>query len=116
LASNYPAEGRSAGEGGDEPVRPAGLPSRAAGPGRQRDAEARAELRDRQAYYADLRLAVHGQSRSQPVAPRLPAPRAPLGDRRPDTWTKASPGDHAARRIDDETWDELVARFGDTWT
>jgi len=50
--------------------------------------EARAELRDRETYYAELRFAVHCQSRS------IPAPRATEG----------------------ESWDEMITRFGDTWT
>jgi hypothetical protein len=97
VASNYPAEGRSASEGGDEPPQ---LPFRPGGSDHPKHIEARAELRDRETYYAELRLAVHCQSRSQ------------LDDRRPDTWTRAV--DQV--RTEDEAWDELVARFGDTWT
>ena len=122
MASNYPAEGRSANEGGDEPPR---LPFRAGGSGHPRHTEARAELRDRETYYAELRLAVHCQSRSHaadPSAPWMPAPRTPLDDRRPDTWTRTADqahtadGVHEASRTEDESWDEMVARFGDTWT
>jgi hypothetical protein len=108
VASNYPADGRSASEGGDDPIR---LPSRAGGAGHPKHIEARAELRDRETYYAELRFAVHCQSRSQsadPAAPVSPAPRTPLDDCRPDTWTRTSGKD--------ESWDEIVARFDDTWT
>ena len=76
MASNYPEEGRSASEGGDEPPR---LPFRAGGSDHPRHTEARAELRDRETYYAELRLAVHCQSRS------IPAPRAAL-DNEDVTW------------------------------
>jgi hypothetical protein len=62
---------------------------------------ARPELRDRQAYYTELRFAVHCQSRS------IPQPRAALDDQ--DT-------DLTKRRPDDESWDDVIARFGDTWT
>jgi hypothetical protein len=64
-------------------------------------AEARPELRDRETYYAELRFAVHCQSRS------IPPPRAALDDQDADL---------AQRRPDDESWDDMVARFGDTWT
>ena len=63
--------------------------------------EARAEVRDRETYYLELRFAVHGQSRS------IPTPRAALDDQ--DT-------DSRERRPDDESWDDMTARFGDTWT
>lgn|GEM_PF-789213 len=117
-----PAEGRSASEGGDEPPR---LPFRADGPDHPRHIEARAELRDRETYYVELRLAVHCQSRFQgidPAAPVSPAPRTPLDDSRPDTWTRTADQAHAAdgapeaSRTEDESWDEMVARFDDTWT
>jgi hypothetical protein len=62
---------------------------------------ARPELRDRETYYAELRFAVHCQSRS------IPQPRAALDDQ--DT-------DLTKRRPDDESWDDMIARFGDTWT
>ncbi len=102
MASFFPDEGRSASDGGDEP---APLPFRAGGPDQPAYTEARAELRDRETYYAELRFAVHCQSRS------LPAPRAALDDLDdlgPDTWTQ--------RGTDEESWDEIVARFDDTWT
>jgi hypothetical protein len=77
------------------------LPFREADVGRPVDTEARAEVRDRETYYAELRLAVHCQSRS------IPAPRAALDDQEPDT---------RKRRPDDGGWDDMTARFGDTWT
>jgi hypothetical protein len=63
--------------------------------------EARAEVRDRETYYAELRFAVHCQSRS------IPLPRAALDDQETDK---------PKRRADDESWDDMTARFGDTWT
>jgi hypothetical protein len=122
VASNYPAEGRSASEGGDEPPQ---LPFRAGGSDQPRHVEARAELRDRETYYAELRLAVHCQNRSQgadPSMPPIPAPQTPLDDWRSDTWARAADqahaadGVHQASRTENESWDEMVARFGDTWT
>ncbi len=65
------------------------------------EGEARAEVRDRETYYTELRLAVHCQSRS------IPAPRAALDDQEPDT---------RKRRPDDGSWDDMTFRFGDTWT
>ena len=117
MASNYPDEGRSASDGGDELAR---LPFRAGGTG-QPAYEARAEVRDRETYYAELRFAVHCQSRS------IPAPRAALDDLESDTWTQRSAtgsgatgggatGGGATGSTDGESWDEMVARFGDTWT
>jgi hypothetical protein len=66
-----------------------------------RGAEARPELRDRETYYAELRFAVHCQSRS------IPQSRPALDDQDADL---------AERRPDDESWDDMIARFGDTWT
>jgi hypothetical protein len=119
VASNYPDEGLPANEGGDYP---ADLPFRAAGSGRPAPTEARAELRDRETYYAELRFAVHCQSRS------IPAPRVAL-DSEDATWSdsasaKGAQGNSAreGRAADDdgtegESWDEMIARFGnDTWT
>ena len=74
---------------------------RTGGTSRPAHTEARAELRDRETYYAELRFAVHCQSRS------IPQPRAALDDQ--DT-------DLTKRRPDDESWDDIIARFGDTWT
>jgi hypothetical protein len=67
---------------------PAGLPPDQDGHG-PAHAEARAELRDRETYYAELRFAVHCENRS------VPAPRS---------------------APDGESLDEMIARFGDTWT
>ena len=103
MASNYPAEGRPASEGGDEAAR---LPFRGGDPGQPACTEARAEVRDRETYYAELRFAVHCQSRS------IPAPRAALDDLGSDTRSQRG----AAGRTDGESWDEMIARFGDTWT
>jgi len=97
VASRYEDEGQSPYEGGD-------LPSREVGAGRSgppTPAEARAEVRDRETYYAELRFAVHCQNRS------IPLPRAALDDQETDT---------SKRRPDDESWDDMTARFGDTWT
>jgi hypothetical protein len=98
VASNYPDEGLPANEDGDFR---ADLPSRMSGTGHPAHTEARAELRDRETYYAELRFAVHCQSRS------IPLPRAALDDQETDK---------PKRRPDDESWDDMTARFGDTWT
>ena len=98
MASSCPDEGRPANEGGDHR---AGLPFRSGGhrhPAHtEARAEARAEVRDRETYYADLRFAVHCESRS------IPAPRAALDDRENEG-------------TEGESWDEMIARFDDTWT
>ena len=94
MASSCPDEGRPANEGGDHR---AGLPFRSGGNRHPAHTEARAEVRDRETYYAELRFAVHCESRS------IPAPRAALDDRE-DEGTKG------------ESWDEMIARFDDTWT
>jgi len=78
VASNYPDEGLPANEDGDFR---ADLPSRLEGTGRPAHTEARAELRDRETYYAELRFAVHCQSRS------IPAPRAALDNEGSEAWT-----------------------------
>lgn len=98
MASKYPDEGQSASYDGDSGAE---LPFRTGGTGRTPPAEARPELRDRETYYADLRFAVHCQSRS------VPHPRAALDDQGTDL---------AKRRPGDESWDDMTARFGDTWT
>jgi hypothetical protein len=116
VASSYPDD-RPPNEGGGHP---ADLPFRTGGHGRPAHTEARAELRDRETYYAELRFAVHCQSRS------IPAPRAAL-DNEDATWsdraaTEGAQGNsaHEAGAADDgtegESWDEMIARFGDTWT
>ena len=81
MASNYPDEGLPVNEDGDFR---ADLPSRLDGiapEGRLAHTEARAELRDRETYYAELRFAVHCQSRS------IPAPRAALDNEGFEAWT-----------------------------
>ena len=97
MASNYPDEGPPANEGGDYS---ADLPFRTGGMSRPAHTEARAELRDRETYYAELRFAVHCQSRS------IPAPRAALDDE----------GSSGHGCTEGESWDEMIARFDDTWT
>ena len=82
VASSCPDQGLPANEGGD-------LPFRSGGNSHPTHTEARAELRDRETYSAELRFAVHCQSRS------IPAPRAAQ---------------------ENESWDEMIARFDDTWT
>jgi hypothetical protein len=140
VASYYPDEGRfrdEGGESGDSGDSRSELPSRADRPKPAPHTEARAELRDRETYYAELRLAVQSQSRF------FPRPRAALDDYGADTWTRPAegqdPGGTQARpdggkstdgkpgaglssdagrqiRSDGESWDDMTARFGDTWT
>jgi hypothetical protein len=98
VASKYEDEGESPDERADLPAE---LPVRTVGATRRGPDEARAEVRDRETYYAELRFAVHCQSRS------VPAPRAALDDQVADT---------RERRRNDESWDDMTARFGDTWT
>jgi hypothetical protein len=93
VASSRPDE-VPANEGGDHR---ADLPFRSGGNSHPAHTEARAELRDRETYYAELRFAVHCQSRS------IPVPRAALDDR-----------EHGG--TEGESWDEMIARFDDTWT
>ena len=83
------------------PTPATGFPSGRPAPATWTPIEARAEVRDRETYYAELRFAVHCQSRS------IPLPRAALDDQETDT---------PKRRPDDESWDDMTARFGDTWT
>lgn len=101
MDSRFPDEGQSPDEGTDSAAR---LPFRETGAGRPdpvTSTEARAEVRDRETYYAELRFAVHCQSRS------IPLPRAALESQETDT---------PKRRPDEESWDDMTARFGDTWT
>ncbi len=98
MTSKYEDEGPSPDEGADSPDQ---LPFRKPGAAREDPIEARAEVRDRETYYAELRFAVHSQSRS------IPAPRAALDNQDADT---------RERRPDDESWDDMTSRFGDTWT
>jgi hypothetical protein len=53
---------------------------------RQVSLEARAEIRDRETYYTELRYAVHCQSRSAPLGSGTWAP-ATWSPHIPDTWT-----------------------------
>ena len=85
MASSCPDEGR------------ADLPFRSGGHRPSAHTEARAEVRDRETYYAELRFAVHCQSRS------IPVPRA-------------APDDRQDEGTEGESWDEMIARFDDTWT
>lgn len=101
MASMDEDEGRSPDDGAESRDR---LPFRetgAARPDPRTPVEARAEVRDRETYYAELRFAVHCQSRS------IPLPRAALDNQETDT---------PKRRPDDESWDDMISRFGDTWT
>lgn len=91
MGNNYPDEGRGASDGEGFG---AGLPFRAGGPDHPSYTEARAEVRDRETYYTELRFAICGQTGP------TPAPRAALDDLASDA----------------ERWDEIVAHFGDTWT
>jgi hypothetical protein len=104
VASSYPEKGLPAGGGGDCA---ADLTFRTGSDhGQSARTEARAELRDRETYYAELRFAVHCQSRSVPV------PRAALDD-------LGQPNRASGKNAQDtegESWDEMIAHFGDTWT
>ncbi len=112
MASNYPDDGLPDEDGDFR----ADLPFRTGGTSRPAHTEARAELRDRETYYAELRFAVHCQSRS------IPAPRAALDDAGP-TWTHGASAESAqddsavgSGGTEGESWDDMIARFGDTWT
>jgi hypothetical protein len=122
VASNYSNEDQSASDGGDEPAK---LPFRSGGVDHPASTAARAELRDRETYYTELRFAVHCQSRS------IPLPRAAHDDLESDSWASAGDRDDSASepdstsrpcgaelmsRTDEEVWNEMVVRFGDTWT
>ena len=122
MASNYSDEDRSASDGGDEPAK---LPFRSGGADHPAYTTARAELRDRETYYTELRFAVHCQSSS------IPMPRAALDDLGSDSWASAGDREDSASQpdgtsrpcgaelmssTDEEVWNEMVARFGDTWT
>ena len=115
MASSYPDEGLPANEGGDYR---ADLPFRTGGGhGQPAHTQARAELRDRETYYAELRFAVPCQSRS------IPVPRAALDDKessgRTHDASAKSAQDGSAREhggTEGESWDEMIARFDDTWT
>ncbi len=119
MASNYPDEGLPENEGGNFR---ADLPSRMGSTGHPAHTEARAELRDRETYYAELRFAVHCQSRS------IPAPRVALDNTELEAWTyDASPKSAQENTVPEahateaggpegESWDDMITRFGDTWT
>ena len=114
MASSCPDEGLPANEGGDHR---ADLPFRSGGNSRPAYTEARAELRDRETYYAELRFAVHCQSRS------IPAPRAAQDNEESSGRTHGASAQSAhessAREhggTEGESWDEMIARFDDTWT
>jgi hypothetical protein len=83
MAGRHENEGQWPDEGADSG---AALPIREAGASRAtHHTEARAEVRDRETYYAELRFAVHSQSRS------IPAPRAALDDQETDTAKRPRP-------------------------
>jgi hypothetical protein len=124
VGSKYPDEGLPENEGGHFR---ADLPSRPGGTGHPAHTEARAELRDRETYYAELRFAVHCESRS------IPAPRVALDNEGPEAWThdaspksaqeNTAPEAHATEAHATETggpegesWDDMITRFDDTWT
>ena len=125
MASNYPDEGLPESEDGDSR---ADLPFRTGGTSHPAHTEARAELRDRETYYAELRFAVHCQSRS------IPAPRAALDNEGSEAWThgasarsaqenNSAPEAHAAEAHaaetggpEGESWDDMITHFDDTWT
>ncbi len=144
MASNYPDEGLPANEDGDFradlPSRRGG-----AGPPAHTEAhtEARAELRDRETYYTELRFAVHCQSRSIP-APRAALDNEGSGAWTHGASAKSAQeninapekgdtengdtengdtengdtenGDTENGDTEGESWDDMIARFGDTWT
>lgn len=93
MDSYHPDEDRTPREGEESAPE---LPRRVSGASRAAHTEARAELRDRETYYTELRLAVYGQSRS------VPRPRAALDDQGPDAVTRRE--------------DDMTTRFDDTWT
>jgi hypothetical protein len=129
VGSKYPNEGLPENEDGDFR---ADLPSRLGGTGHLAHTEARAELRDRETYYAELRFAVHCESRS------IPAPRVALDIEGPEAWTHdaspkgaqedTAPEAHATETHATEThatetggpegesWDDMITHFDDTWT
>jgi hypothetical protein len=107
VASDYPDEGRSSGEGADS--RPE-LPFRPVGANRAAHTEARAELRDRETYYVELRLAVQGRSGS------FPRPRAALEDSGAGTWTRRADANGGSSTDEKEGWGDMTARIDDTWT
>ena len=83
MASRYEDDGQWPDEGADSR---AALPSRETGAIRPtHHTEARAAVRDRETYYAELRFAVHSQNRS------IPAPRAAPDDQETDIAKRPRP-------------------------
>lgn len=103
VASYHPEDGQSSSEGDDSRPR---LPFREPGASRAAHTEARAEVRDRETYYIELRLAVRSQSRF------VPRPRTALDDS--DEQSGADDAD-TENRSDGESGEGMSARF-DTWT
>ncbi|MGH3188849.1 MAG: hypothetical protein ACRDPY_10225 [Streptosporangiaceae bacterium] len=95
MASNSPYEGRPTSDAEGERSR---LPIRTAGASHPPHTEARAELRDRETYYAELRHAVHRRSRTAEAVPDIAAPADQTA--RDDNWTR----------------DEMATPAADTWT
>ena len=115
MASSCPDEGLPANEGGDHRAAPPSAP-RAATAARRTPKPVPNSATGRP-HYAELRFAVHCQSRS------IPIPRAALDDKESSGWTHdasaKSAQDSSAREhggTEGESWDEMIARFDDTWT
>jgi hypothetical protein len=77
--SRFQNEGQSPDEGAGSSARLPFRETAADRPSPMTPTEARAEVRDRETYYAELRFAVHCQNRS------IPLPRAAVDDQVPDT-------------------------------
>ena len=101
MASMYEDDGQSPDEGTGSSER---LPYRGTGADRQAPIEARAEVRDRETYYAELRYAVDRQSRSVASAPYV------------YDGADASARSDEGNRDDNWTRDEMATRAADTWT
>jgi hypothetical protein len=73
---------------------------------------ARAELRDRETYYIELRLAVQGQPRP------VPRPRAAVEDPGAEAWPGRADMNGGSSTDGKEGWGErdMTARIDDTWT
>jgi hypothetical protein len=115
VASDYPDEGQSPAESEGADSRPE-LPFRTPGAHRAAHSEvhtgARAELRDRETYYMELRLAVQGQPRP------VPRPRAAVEDPGADTWTRCADMNGGSSTNGKESWgdSDMTVRIDDTWT
>ena len=83
MAINPPDGLPADGDGNDSAAGWAALPRRRGGMNRSIGLEARPELRDRETYYADLRYAVHTQSRY----PGINGSGTWTPPFLPDTWT-----------------------------